>query len=92
MAQSKSKNMALTFVDDMLRGAGQVMFQNNAWTGLLFFCGIFWGAYETDNIAVARASRSRRLPAAYSATPLSTDGRDCGASTAYSSAAHFPRS
>ncbi len=53
MAQSKSKNMALTFVDDMLRGAGQVMFQNNAWTGLLFFCGIFWGAYETDNIAVA---------------------------------------
>ena len=30
----------------LLRGAGQVMFQNNAWTGLLFLAGIFWGAYH----------------------------------------------
>ena len=29
-----------------LRGVGQVMFQDNMWTGLLFLCGIFWGAYE----------------------------------------------
>lgn len=29
-----------------LRGIGQVMFQDNMWTGLLFLCGIFWGAYE----------------------------------------------
>ena len=29
-----------------LRGVGQVMFQDNPWTGLLFLCGIFWGAYE----------------------------------------------
>lgn len=28
-----------------LRGVGQVMFQDNMWTGLLFLCGIFWGAY-----------------------------------------------
>ncbi len=30
----------------LLRGAGQVMFQNNAWTGLFFLAGIFWGAYS----------------------------------------------
>lgn len=29
-----------------LRGVGQVMFQDNMWTGLLFLCGIFWGAYS----------------------------------------------
>ncbi|MDE7304723.1 MAG: urea transporter [Alistipes sp.] len=29
----------------MLRGAGQVMFQPSAWTGLLFLIGIFWGSY-----------------------------------------------
>ena len=28
-----------------LRGVGQVMFQDNMWTGLLFLCGIFWGAF-----------------------------------------------
>ena len=27
----------------LLRGAGQVMFQNNAWTGFFFLIGIFWG-------------------------------------------------
>lgn len=29
-----------------LRGVGQVMFQDSMWTGLLFLCGIFWGAYQ----------------------------------------------
>lgn len=29
-----------------LRGIGQVMFQDNMWTGLLFLIGIFWGAYQ----------------------------------------------
>ena len=37
----------------LLRGAGQVMFQNNAWTGLLFLAGIFWGAYESGTGYVA---------------------------------------
>ena len=37
----------------LLRGAGQVMFQNNAWTGLLFVIGIFWGSYETHTGYVA---------------------------------------
>lgn len=34
------------FPRTMLRGVGQVMFQDNMWSGLLFLCGIFWGAYE----------------------------------------------
>lgn len=33
------------FVKILLRGTGQVMFQNSAWTGLLFMAGIFAGAY-----------------------------------------------
>ncbi len=37
----------------MLRGAGQVMFQNNAWTGAFFLLGIFWGAWEAGTPAVA---------------------------------------
>lgn len=36
-----------------LRGIGQVMFQDNAWTGLLFLAGIFWGAYAEGMPAVA---------------------------------------
>lgn len=41
------------YVHAMLRGGGQVMFQGNSWTGLLFLCGIFWGAYEAGQAAVA---------------------------------------
>jgi len=41
------------FAGSMLRGAGQVMFQNNVWTGLLFLAGIFWGAYASGRGAVA---------------------------------------
>ena len=33
------------FPRTVLRGVGQVMFQDSMWTGLLFFIGIFWGAY-----------------------------------------------
>ncbi|MDE6140209.1 MAG: urea transporter [Alistipes sp.] len=41
------------FIKVMLRGTGQVMFQNNVWTGLLFLCGIFWGSYETHTAIVS---------------------------------------
>lgn len=33
-----------TLVRTLLRGTGQVMFQNSAWTGLLILTGIFWGS------------------------------------------------
>lgn len=35
-----------TWVAATLDGAGQVMFQQSPWTGLLFLAGIFWGSYE----------------------------------------------
>ncbi len=37
----------------LLRGSGQVMFQQSAWTGLLFLAGIFWGAYSASAPQVA---------------------------------------
>ena len=36
---------ALRFVDISLRGVGQVMFQNNPLTGLLFLAAIAWGSF-----------------------------------------------
>lgn len=41
------------YIRAMLRGSGQVMFQGNAWTGLFFLIGIFWGAYQEGQAAVA---------------------------------------
>ena len=41
------------FIKVLLRGTGQVMFQNSAWTGLLFLIGIFWGAYGEGQGLVA---------------------------------------
>ena len=40
-------------VRTLLRGAGQVMFQNSAWTGLLFLCGIGWGAWRAGRLEMA---------------------------------------
>lgn len=40
-------------IRSILRGIGQVMFQENAWTGLLFLMGIFWGAYAEGTPQVA---------------------------------------
>lgn len=37
----------------LLKGSGQVMFQGNVWTGLLFLVGIFWGAYQEGQPQVA---------------------------------------
>ena len=40
-------------VDTLLRGAGQVMFQSSAWTGLFFLLGIGWGAWASGTPEVA---------------------------------------
>lgn len=40
-------------VRTLLRGVGQVMFQESAWTGLLFLAGIFWGAFASGTPEVA---------------------------------------
>jgi len=39
-------NRAVGVIDSLLRGVGQVMFQNNAITGLLFLVGIFINSYK----------------------------------------------
>lgn len=43
--QTRSPGFA-GYLRAMLKGSGQVMFQGNTWTGLLFLIGIFWGAYQ----------------------------------------------
>lgn len=49
MEKSRLTNSVAATLD----GAGQVMFQQSPWTGLLFLAGIFWGAYECHTPAVA---------------------------------------
>ena len=43
----------LRFIDINLRGIGQVMFQDNPLSGLLFFIAIGWGSYAADAPQVA---------------------------------------
>lgn len=45
--------LSFEFLKVLMRGTGQVMFQDNAWTGLFFMAGIFYGSYATGNPAVA---------------------------------------
>jgi urea transporter len=47
------RSRVVWLVDAHLRGAGQVMLQNNPLTGLLFIIGIAWGAFAAGNAAVA---------------------------------------
>ncbi|KXF76561.1 urea transporter [Paramesorhizobium deserti] len=47
------QNHALRLVDICLRGAGQVMLQNNPVTGFLFLLGIFWSVSVEGAAAVA---------------------------------------
>lgn len=48
-----NKNIVFRFIDVTLRGCAQVMFQNNALTGLIFFIAIFIGGYSAGNPAAA---------------------------------------
>lgn len=41
------------FIDIVLRGIGQVMFQDNPVSGLLFFVAVAWGSYAADVPQVA---------------------------------------
>lgn len=46
MATSYISISARDFPRTLFRGIGQVMFQDSWLAGVLFLCGIFWGAYE----------------------------------------------
>ena len=50
---SPTAHAGVGFLRQMLRGAGQVMFQPSAWTGLLFLIGIFWGSCASRTGIVA---------------------------------------
>jgi len=43
------KIFSFNFVKVLFRGMGQVMFQDNAWTGFFFLAGIFYGSYASGN-------------------------------------------
>lgn len=56
MQTAEGASYAFSFkgaVRALLRGSGQVMFQQSAWTGVLFLAGIFWGAYSAGAPQVA---------------------------------------
>lgn len=56
MQTAEGASYAFSFkgaVRALLRGSGQVMFQQSAWTGILFLAGIFWGAYSAGAPQVA---------------------------------------
>ena len=53
LTENISNRGVMGFFKVLLRGSGQVMFQNNAWTGLFFIAGIFCGAYQAHTPEVA---------------------------------------
>ena len=58
-------------------GIGQVMFQQSAWTGLIFLAGIFWGSYECHLPQVAWGALVGAVvatAAGYLMEPDSSDG------------------
>ena len=63
----------LRFVDLNLRGIGQVMFQNNPLSGLLFFIAIGWGSYAAGMPEVAIAGLVCVLTATLTAQWLHVD-------------------
>lgn len=44
------------FIDIVLKGIGQIMLQENRWTGLLFLIGIFIGSWESGIAVLASTS------------------------------------
>jgi urea transporter len=53
---AREHSASLNFIDINLRGAGQVMFQDNPLTGLLFLIGILWGGIASGSMEVTIGS------------------------------------
>jgi urea transporter len=70
---------ALRFVDVNLRGTGQVMFQNNPFTGALFLAAIAWGSYAAGVPAVAAGGLLGLVTATLTAMWLRVDGEGLAA-------------
>lgn len=67
------RSWVLRLLDIHLRGAGQVMLQNNPLTGLLFILGIFWGAVTAGNLAIAAGAIVGLIVATMTAILLHSD-------------------
>jgi urea transporter len=57
-ATMAQRNPAVGVVDTLLRGVGQVMFQNNPLTGLLFLIGIFVNSFKFGGTALLGVAAS----------------------------------
>jgi urea transporter len=71
--RSCASSKILRFVDINLRGIGQVMFQDNPLSGLLFFVAIGWGSYAGGVLRVAVGGLVAVLAATLTAYWLRTD-------------------
>jgi urea transporter len=69
----------LRFVDLNLRGIGQVMFQDNPLSGLLFFVAIGWGSYAAGMPQVAIGGLVAVVAATLTAQWLRVDAADLAA-------------
>ncbi len=72
-ARAAKSNRALGYIDVLLRGAGQVMFQNHPLAGLLFLLGIGYGSAVGGNLAVAGGAALGLLASTLTATWLRVD-------------------
>jgi len=69
----------LRFVDYNLRGIGQVMFQDNPLSGLLFFVGVGWGSFAAGMPQVAIGGMVAIVAATLTAQWLRADAAELGA-------------
>src|SRR5512136_1219578 len=68
-------NAVVRFIDVNLRGSGQVMFQNNPLTGLLFLAGIFWGSYTAGMPQVGIGALLALVVATLTAMAINVDNK-----------------
>jgi urea transporter len=71
--QLSDRNGAIRFIDANLRGAGQVMLQDNPLTGLLFIVGVAWGASVAGRPQVAISGIVALVAATLTAMALNAD-------------------
>ena len=74
-----ASSKVLRFVDLNLRGIGQVMFQDNPLSGLLFFVAIGWGSYTAGMPQVAIGGLVAVVAATLTAQWLRVDAAGLGA-------------
>jgi urea transporter len=74
-----ASSKVLRFVDLNLRGIGQVMFQDNPLSGLIFFVAIGWGSYEAGMPQVAIGGLVALVAATLTAQWLRVAPADLGA-------------